>query len=272
MKRIAISVVAVLGLLGAEAAWKNLNDASHYSGPRLTDASLAGKVVLVDCWGVHCPPCRALLPRMEELWKAFRSKPFVLVGSHCQGRSPEKVKELVEQHKLTFPIYERFGLAEGEPSFRGIPFLYVVNHRGRVVYSGRDERAATEALVTAIGDIGAPTSLYGAVTLVKFKGLKKKLRLGASIKSDVKKLEAAAKGKNAEMAEEARAILEAIEAAKKDTQAEIDSVKATKPDEAVKLIKQFMVTWPEDASAYKAELPDLQKAAADAKKAAAAKK
>ena len=272
MKTTVLSVAIALMAFGAEAAWRNFDDAAYYSGPKLKEADLAGKVVLVDCWGVHCPPCRALLPRMEEVWKAFKSKPFLLVGSHCQGRQDAKVKELVEANKLTYPIYERFGLAEGEPGHKGIPFLYVVNHRGKVVYSGHDDRAATEAVVTAIGEIGAPDTLYGGVSLVRFKGLKKKLCLGQSIKSEVKKLQDAAKGKNAATAEEAKAILAAIDEAKARTKDEIDSIKATKPDEAVKLIKLFCTTFPDDAAEYKAALPELQKAAAEAKKAAKAAK
>lgn len=271
MKKIAVVVALAMGLSVAEAAWRNLNDGAYYSGPKLTEADLAGKVVLVDCWGVNCPPCRALLPRMQELWKSFKNKPFVLVGSHRQGRQPEKVKELVEANKLTFPIYDYFGIAEGEPSFRGIPFLYVVNHRGKVVYSGHDERAATEALVTAIGEIGAPTTLCGGVSLVRFKAFRKKLRLGQSIKGEVKRLQDAAKGKNEATATEAKAILEAIDEAKAQTKEEIDSIKATKPEEAVKLIKLFAVTFPDDAAEYKAALPELQKAAAEAKKAAKTK-
>ena len=271
MKILLVSVAALLCLNASAVAWKNLDEASHYSGPKLTEADLAGKVVLVDCWGVRCPPCRALLPRMEELWKSFKNKPFVLVGSHCQGRKDEAVKKLVEENGLTYPIYERFGLAEGAPSFKAIPFLYVVNHRGRVVYSGHNEREATEAFVTAIGEIGAPPTLYRGVTLVKFKGMKKKLRLGQSIKNDVKKLQAAAAGKNAAMAEEAKAILEAIAKAKADTKDEIEAIKKYNPVDAVNLIKMFMVTWPEDGAEYKTELPELQKAAAEAKKAAGAK-
>lgn len=270
LKSVLVAVLAFVAV-SSEAAWRNLSDDAHYAGPKLTEQDLTGKVVLVDCWGVHCPPCRALLPRMEQLWKSFKSKPFVLVGSHCQGRNPEKVKELVEANKLTYPIYERFGLADGEPSFRALPFMYVVNHRGRVVYSGSDERAATEALVTAIGEIGGPMSLCGGVSLKKFKGFQKKLRVGMSIKTELKKLEAAAAGKNAALSEEAKAILEAIESAKGEVKEEIDGLIKSNPEEAIRLIKLFAVTWPKDAADYKAQIPALQKAVAEAKKAAKAK-
>ena len=46
--------------------WKGLSEERWYSGRKLDPSGLKGKVVLVDEWGVNCPPCRALLPRMED--------------------------------------------------------------------------------------------------------------------------------------------------------------------------------------------------------------
>ena len=273
MKKLILPLAGLLCpfLLNA-GIWANLDDDHHYSGPKLTEKDLEGKVVLVDCWGVRCPPCRALLPRMQEIWTHFDQKKFVLVGSHCQGRQPEAVKELVDANKLTYPIYERFGLAEGAPEFRAIPFLYVVNHRGRVTYSGHDEREATEALVTAIGDIGMPISLVQGVSLPKrYKSFSKKMRLGSAIAGDVKKLEKEAAGKNQRMADEAKAILDSIEKTRGEVKEEIAAVKKRNPAEALKMMKDFQKTWPKEGAEYKEEIAALQKQV-DAEKAAAAKK
>lgn len=282
MKRIAVSVGCAAFACSAAFAgmWRGLSEADHYSGPKLTEADLAGKVVLVDCWGVNCPPCRALLPRIEQIWQSFKSKPFVVVGSHCQGRQPERVAELVKANKLTYPMYERFGLAEGEPRFSGIPFLYVVNHRGKVVYSGHGEREATEALVTAIGQVGAPPSLTGGVFLKKYKSLEKQLVLGKDIRRCVKTLESDLKrmqqarnpnaALKAQMAE-ASGLLKAIEEGKEDAKREIDAMRTADPEEALVLVKAFMASFPEDGAVYKSELPDLTAAAKAAKAEKAAK-
>ena len=270
MKTLIVTAVGLLSpvLLNA-VTWVNLDEAHHYSGPSLTEKDLEGKVVLVDNWGVNCPPCRESLPRIQEIWQSFKSKPFVIIGSHCQGKQPDKVKELVEANKLTYPMYERVGLAEGAPSFKAIPFIYVVNHRGRVVFSGHSDREATEALVTAIADIGQPISLVRGIPLPKrYKSFSKKMRLGATIAGDVKKLEKEAAGKNARMAEEAKSILDAIEKARGEIKEEIDAIKKNNPSEAVKMIKDYMKTWPKEGADYKDELAELQKQV-DAEKAAA---
>jgi len=266
-------IFAVVGLacpfLLSAAVWANLDEAHHYSGPSLTEKDLEGKVVLVDNWGVNCPPCRDSLPRIQQIWESFKSKPFVIIGSHCQGKQADKVKELVEANKLTYPMYERVGLAEGAPEFRAIPFIYVVNHRGRVVFSGHSDREATEALVTAIADVGQPIALCRGVSLPKrYKSFAKKMRLGSTIAGDVKKLEKEATGKNARMAEEAKEILDAIEKARGEIKEEIAAIKARNPAEALKMMKDYMKTWPKEGAEYKAEIAELQKQV-DAAKAAA---
>lgn len=284
MKKLTFLAMAMCAWVVQADFWKGLGEGNYYSGPKLTEADLLGKVVLVDCWGVNCPPCRALLPRMEQLWQSFKSKPFVLLGSHRQGRAPDKVAELVKANKLTYPQYDGAGVASGEPSFRGIPFLYVVNHRGKIVYSGSDERAATEAVVNALGEVGGNYNLAGGVALKKYKALEKQLALGKPVKSIVKKLEADVKkasGKMAnaaqkEQAEEAEAILKAIEEAKTDVRKDIEIQKVKDPSAALKLIKGYMATFPEEGAVYKDEIADLtvkaKEFAAEQKKAAAAKK
>ncbi len=267
-KLMAVVFSAGLALAAQAVGWKGLGEGNYYAGPKVTEADLAGKVVLVDCWGVGCPPCRALLPRMEEIWKSFRSKPFVLLGSHRQGRQPEKVAALVKANKLTYPQYDGAGIAEGEPSFRGIPFLYVVNHRGKVVYSGHSDREATEAVVNALGEIGAPPTLIPGVILSRkspYKSLEKRLILGKPAASVVKKLQGDIKKASAKSAtavqkaaaEEAEAMLKAIEEAKTDYKTDIARLKTTNPPEALKMIKAYMASFPAEGAEYKDEIADL---------------
>lgn len=160
LKRGAVVFLALLCLSGGAAEWRNLDEEHHLGGRMASGGYLLGKVVLVDRWGAKCPPCCALLPRMEELWRTFKGKQFVLLGGHCAGwGSAAQVKKLIAANKLTYPVYEDAGLAENEPAFESIPFLYVLDATGRVIYVGHDERLAREAIVNALTDLDAPRSL-----------------------------------------------------------------------------------------------------------------
>lgn len=161
MNRCVVALLGTLTLFTAQAVeWANV-DAGHYLGGRkASEGYLRGKVVLVDRWGAKCPPCRALLPRIEEIWQSYKTKPFVVLGGHCDGwGSAESVKALIEECNLTYPVYENARLAVGEPQFNAIPFLYVVDETGKVVYQGRDDKAALQAVVMALTDLEAPRNL-----------------------------------------------------------------------------------------------------------------
>jgi thiol-disulfide isomerase/thioredoxin len=266
MNRTTLVALAALSALSLNAAnWRGLDDSNYYSGPKISEADLAGKVVMVDQWGVRCPPCRALLPAMQKLWNANKSKPFVLIGAHCQGRNPEKVKELVDANKLTYPIYDWAGLADPPSSGGGLPFMYVVDHRGKVVYSGRSHEEAEAAVQKAIAAVGAMPTLCGGVTLQAFKAMEKSLVLGKPVKTQVKQLNAAvkkgeAKGATAvqqKQAEEAKEILAAIEEAKTDIKNEIESKRESDPEEAYKLAKAYVTTFPAEGAELKTQLPDM---------------
>ena len=154
----------------AGVAWRNVDADHHLAGRKASIGYLQGKVVLVDRWGVRCPPCRALLPRVEQVWKSFKTKPFVVLGGHCAGwGTADQVKALVDENKLTYSIYEDAGLAENEPKFNAIPFLYVVDETGKVVYTGHDEKSATEAVVQALTDLESPKSLEQYKRFLEFE-------------------------------------------------------------------------------------------------------
>ncbi len=282
MKKVLLLTVAFVALSADAVSWKGLGDSNWYSGPKITEADLAGKVVMVDKWGVFCPPCRALLPKMQEVWQSFKGKNFILIGGHCQGRRDSEVQALVKANKLTFPIYEGAGLAENEPSFSGIPFLYVVNHRGKVVYSGHNHNLAMQAAQEAILALALPPTLLGDVVLDKrspYKPLEKQLVLGKNISSVVKRLEKdvknaekrSAKQSDKDNAEVASKILAAIEEARREIPAEIELKKNSNPAEALDLLVNYSKTFPKDSAELKKQIPELRKAAAEWKKAEKAK-
>ena len=158
--RAAAEALAALSVDAGAVGWRNVDEAHHLGGRKASEGYLKGKVVLVDRWGAKCPPCRAMLPQVEQIWQSFKTKPFVVLGVHCAGwGGADAVRQLVEENHLTYPVYEDAGLAEGEPQFDSIPFLYVVDETGKVVYKGRSDRNATQAVVTALTDMDAPRDI-----------------------------------------------------------------------------------------------------------------
>ena len=112
----------------------------------------------------------ALLPRIENVWSAYKSKPLVVLGSHRGGKSA-KAANIIKKAKVTFPVYEDAGRTQ-EPSAGGrYPIVYVVDDTGRMIYRGRSDLEATEAIVTAIPNVGRSSAARnGAKTGKRRKG------------------------------------------------------------------------------------------------------
>lgn len=161
MKREMCALAVVAAVFAAQAVeWKNVDAEHHLGGRKASEGYLQGKVVLVERWGAKHPPCLALLSRVEEIWRSYKTKPFAALGGHCKGwGDAESAKKLIDENKITHPVYESAGLGVGEPPFDAIPFLYVVDETGRVVYKGRDDRTAIQAVVMALTDLEAPRNV-----------------------------------------------------------------------------------------------------------------
>lgn len=131
-----------------EEIWRGFTADNWYAGPKLSKKDFKGKAVLVYEWSAAEKPSVQMLTRIEELWSSFKHKPFIVIGSHRGGKN-EKIPNAYKKLELSFPMYEGAGFHK-EPSVSTYPYMYVVDHLGNVKYRGRDERAATEVMVTAM--------------------------------------------------------------------------------------------------------------------------
>ncbi len=145
-----ISSIVLATLVG----WTGVDKDDYLGGRKVSSGYLQGKVVLVNKWGADAES-RAQLSRLEQVWTSFKPKQFILLGSYC-GNDAEEAQSLVKSAGLTYPVYRNAGIAVKEPEFDKTPYLYVVDAAGQVVYRGRDERLAEEAVVKAITNLGAP--------------------------------------------------------------------------------------------------------------------
>ncbi len=138
--------------------WKGLEPENWYCGKKLTESSFDGKLVMVYVFSESDEDSVALLPRIENVWSAYKSKPLVVLGSHRGGKSA-KAANIIKKAKVTFPVYEDAGRTQ-EPSAGGrYPIVYVVDDTGRMIYRGRSDLEATEAIVTAIPNVGSRSAV-----------------------------------------------------------------------------------------------------------------
>lgn len=128
-----------IGAQGATAVGKALPafSAKSLAGKPVTNASLKGKVVLIDFWATWCGPCKEMSPTMQALHTKYAKKGLIVVGANLEGGSAAdqkaKATAYMKAHKYTYMgTYANEGLAE-KLQVNGIPRFILVNKKGSII-------------------------------------------------------------------------------------------------------------------------------------------
>jgi thiol-disulfide isomerase/thioredoxin len=69
---------------------------------KLSDYAGKGKYILLDFWASWCPPCRAEMPRLVELYDTYKDKNFEIIG-YSLDEDEDAWKKGIEQLNITWP-------------------------------------------------------------------------------------------------------------------------------------------------------------------------
>jgi peroxiredoxin len=164
--RRSLLLVSVLALLfsvreavAVEARQAGLPGAPAFSatgidGKTVSSRQLAGKAYIVNFFASWCPPCRAEIPDMVALQKAYKVKGFTFIGV-AMSDEENTVRSFMKSSGINYPvlmgnqqIVSSFGrYVEG--GMRSIPTTFVVNRSGQItqVISGARGKAVFEKII-----------------------------------------------------------------------------------------------------------------------------
>lgn len=210
---------------------------AHVAGPVLSPESLAHRVVLLEFWGVNCPPCIRSMPLLEELHKTLGPQGLVVIGAHAQGGTPEELKITVAKLDVSFTILDE-ARVEGGTDFSGIPHCMLFDHTGKCVYRGSPFQAQ-EAVAAAVK--AAPGAILEGRTLTKLPELNLLLRDEGQFATVLKRARGLESHKDAETAAEATFVVERLEARGRAMLDEAVSAKESDPARAAALVQRSSV-------------------------------
>ena len=254
---LALCWMAAVSAARAESIISGLSDSSYITGPKITDKDLRGKVVLIEFWGLNCPPCRASLPHMQELYQKYGARGnFMLLGSHCQSRDDAKILALLKEAKVTYPVYQ-FLRVEGMPSFSGIPHAAIIDHTGKFVTSGHISEVL-EALPKIIQAAPVPIagSLLGSAIVTFNKGVEQRLIFGLNIEPTLAQLKEKAKA-DSEAGREAADIVKQCESWLSEREKLIREQLTNEPSQALDSMLRYGRTCPSRAGVFAADVARL---------------
>jgi thiol-disulfide isomerase/thioredoxin len=159
MKKTFILSVATLALFSQSKVWADNAPGSERSlapawklqdldGKTVSSDDFKGKVVILDFWATWCPPCRAEIPGLIDLQKAYGKQGLMVVGVSVDQGGADVIKPFLEKFGMNYPVLvaddkvqQTFG------GFDAIPVTLVIDRQGRIVkrHLGLTEKDEFEA-------------------------------------------------------------------------------------------------------------------------------
>ncbi|MDR1682692.1 MAG: TlpA family protein disulfide reductase [Candidatus Symbiothrix sp.] len=116
---------------------------------KLSDFAGKGKYVLLDFWASWCPPCRAEMPHLLELYAQYKDKRFEIVGYSLDRNDADWKKGLAEL-KMTWPQMSDCAFWQSLPvqlyDVHGIPATVLIGPDGKIIEKGLRGEALTQRL------------------------------------------------------------------------------------------------------------------------------
>jgi thiol-disulfide isomerase/thioredoxin len=124
-----------------------LTAAGWVNGPAPSPSDISGHLVVIDCWGHWCAPCRATAPRLVKLYEEFAPQHVLFVGLTADGvEALNEIKTHLAHLKIPWP--NGYGAADTLAALgvSSLPLRLVVGRDGRVIWRGAEVEPIREVL------------------------------------------------------------------------------------------------------------------------------
>ncbi len=106
---------------------------NSFNGEEIYFGDLRGKTILLNLWASWCPPCRAEMPTIQNLYEEVKNDTNIVFILISLDEDQSKAKQFVEDKNYDLPFYF---LADGIPSSfstNTIPTTFVISSNGKII-------------------------------------------------------------------------------------------------------------------------------------------
>lgn len=153
----SISVLLILGLLQLSTVGSSAGIKQNKVKP-IAPVDIEKMIRKRDCplfivaMAAWCAPCRAELPVLQKLHEKYAEKGLKIIGVSVDIGGPSAIQPLVDQMRVTFPVYWGGEKVVREYKISGIPLLLIAK-KGEIVekiLGGRPESVLEEKILSLI--------------------------------------------------------------------------------------------------------------------------
>jgi thiol-disulfide isomerase/thioredoxin len=104
----------------------------NVAGGFMTNADLMGKVTVVDLFATWCGPCIAEIPRFNQLYNAYQSRPDVAILGIAVASPRRTLQSKVQQLGIKYPVLIGETTLSAFGEFEAFPTTVVIGKDGKI--------------------------------------------------------------------------------------------------------------------------------------------
>jgi thiol-disulfide isomerase/thioredoxin len=94
------------------------------------------KIILLDFFATWCPPCKAEIPHLNNIYKQYKDQ-FEIIGILLEdGKPNSEVQSFIDEYKIKYTITndaKNQQLASVIGNVRSIPTMFLINLNGKII-------------------------------------------------------------------------------------------------------------------------------------------
>ena len=95
------------------------------------------KVILIDFWYTHCPPCVKAIPSLSELYDNSKDNDFIIFGLNSvdnQARSIKNLDKFLSKRDISYSVILTQPEVDKQYKINGYPSMYIIDLDGNIAY------------------------------------------------------------------------------------------------------------------------------------------
>ena len=126
-----------------------------FAGDTYQLADLKGGVVVVNFWASWCPPCKAEMPALENIYREYQNMGLVILAVNVTDQDDQQnAQNFYNSLGLTFPaLFDDSGEVSRIYQINALPTTFFIDRNGsiaRVIYGGPLSETLLRAEITRL--------------------------------------------------------------------------------------------------------------------------
>lgn len=107
---------------------------STIEGKTLSLSDFEGKVIILDFWATHCPPCLMEIPDFIKLYDKYKEKGLVIIGVSLDRGNIEDLKNFCRNKGINYPIaIGNYEVTQSYGGIRYIPTTFIIDKNKNII-------------------------------------------------------------------------------------------------------------------------------------------